>query len=105
MQVDEILGKVRFVVDPETGEKSAVLIDYVTWEEMLKLLDGTEELAEARESDRHRPGEQATGELNYVGKDDAWITNEINKVCAEVDTSLDPALYAMQWASLPKEDW
>ena len=36
---------------------------------------------------------------------DAWITDAINKVCAEVDTSLDPAYAAMQWTSLRKEDW
>lgn len=38
-------------------------------------------------------------------KDDAWITEAINKVCAEVDTSLDPAIAAMQWASLRKVEW
>lgn len=38
-------------------------------------------------------------------RDDAWVTDKLNKVCVEVDTSLDPAIYAMQWASLPKEDW
>ena len=38
-------------------------------------------------------------------KDDAWITEAINKVCAEVDTSLDPAIAAMQWASLRKSEW
>lgn len=43
MQVDEILSKVQFVVDPETEEKSAVLIDYAVWEELLTLLEGVED--------------------------------------------------------------
>ena len=38
-------------------------------------------------------------------QDGVWITRAANKVCAEVDTSLDPVIAAMQWASLPKEDW
>lgn len=37
--------------------------------------------------------------------DDAWITEKLNEVYAEEDSSLDPALYSMQWAALPKEDW
>ena len=43
MQVDEILGKVRFVVDPASGDRSAVLIDYAVWEELLTLLEGMAE--------------------------------------------------------------
>ena len=43
MQVDEILSKVRFVVEPETGKKCAVLIDYAVWEELLTLLEGLED--------------------------------------------------------------
>ena len=38
-------------------------------------------------------------------QDKSWITEAANKVAAEVDTSLDPAIAAMQRASLPKEDW
>ena len=37
--------------------------------------------------------------------EDASITERINEICAEEDTSLDPVIAAMQWASLPKEDW
>lgn len=48
MQVDEILSKVRFVVDPETGNRSAVLIDYAMWEELLTLLKGVEDVEEAK---------------------------------------------------------
>ena len=43
MQVNEIFSKVRFVVDPDTGDRSAVLIDYAAWEELLTLLEGMEE--------------------------------------------------------------
>ena len=42
MQVDEILNGVQVVVDPATGNKSAVLIDYAMWEELLKLLENVE---------------------------------------------------------------
>ena len=42
-------------------------------------------------------------------KDDAWITEKLNEVYSKEDSSLDPALAAMQWASLEKsmgeEDW
>lgn len=37
--------------------------------------------------------------------EDASITEQINKICAEVDTSLDPALAAMQWATLKRAEW
>ena len=43
MRSDEILRKVQFVMDPKTGERSAVLIDYSVWEELLILLEGAEE--------------------------------------------------------------
>lgn len=49
MQVDEILNKVQFVVDPKTGNKSAVLIDYARWEELLTLLQGVGDAEEAKE--------------------------------------------------------
>ena len=42
MQVDEILSKVRCVMDPNTGKRPAVLIDYAVWEEFLTLLEGME---------------------------------------------------------------
>lgn len=52
------------------------------------------------------PSEQVEAESEDCGsEDDAWITEAINKVCAEVDTSLDPAIAAMQWATLRKVEW
>ena len=48
MQVDEILSKVQLVVDPKTGNKSAVLIDYAGWEELLTLLEGGKDAEEAK---------------------------------------------------------
>ena len=38
-------------------------------------------------------------------KQSANLVNQINAVCDRVDTSLDPAILAMQAWSLPKEDW
>ena len=46
MRSDEILSKVQFVMDPKTGNRSAVLIDYAVWEELLILLEGREDLEE-----------------------------------------------------------
>ncbi len=37
--------------------------------------------------------------------EDASITEQINKICAEVDTSLDPAIAVMQWATMKKVEW
>ena len=109
MHVDEILGKVRFVVDPKTGKKSAVLIDYAIWEELLTLLEGAEDSTEvdriAREGEEYEPREQAKAELSDDRRDDTWITDELNKVYSEVDSSLDPVIAAMQWASLRKVEW
>ena len=48
MQVDGILSKVQFVMDPNTGNRSAVLIDCVVWEELLMLLEGVEDAEEAK---------------------------------------------------------
>ena len=47
----------------------------------------------------------ANGSDQQDEDDGAWITEAINEVCAEVDTSLDPVFAAMQWASLRKQDW
>ena len=56
MQVDELLRKVQFVTD-QSGKKTAVLIDYTFWEELLELL---EDLEDGAEIDRfHDSGEEA----------------------------------------------
>ena len=86
MRANELIEKAQFVTD-STGKKRAVLLDYALWEDLLEFLEGSE--------DGKSDGEQ----------DDAWITEAINKVCAEVDTSLDPAISAMQRTWLSKEDW
>ena len=85
MQIDELIEKAQFVTD-STGKKRAVLLDYALWEELLELLEDSED---------------GKGD----DQDGAWITRAVNKVCAEVDTSLDPAISAMQRTWLPKEDW
>ena len=85
MQVNEMIEKAQFVTD-STGKKRAVLLDYALWEELLELVEDSED---GKGGDRGG----------------VWITRAANEVCAEVDTSLDPAITAMQWASLPKEEW
>lgn len=37
--------------------------------------------------------------------DEEEIIASINKVCKEVDTSVDPVLFKMAMLSLPKEEW
>lgn len=34
-----------------------------------------------------------------------WITEQLNELCREVDTGLDPVLAQMQYLSLPPEEW
>ena len=85
MRANELIEKAQFVTD-STGKKRAVQLDYALWEELLEFLEGSE----------HGKSDDQDG---------AWITREANKVCAEVDTSLDPAISAMQRTWLSKEDW
>ena len=85
MQISELIEKAQFVTD-SAGKKRAVLLDYALWEELLELLEDSED---GKSDDQ----------------DGAWITRAANKVCAEVDTSLDPAISAMQRTWLSKEDW
>ena len=33
------------------------------------------------------------------------ITEQLNQLCEEVDTSVDPVLYALQEQALEKEEW
>lgn len=84
MQVNELIRKAQMVVDCD-GNKKSVQLDYATWEELLAFI-----------SDK-------TGDRTI--QDKSWITEKLNEIYAEEDSSLDPVLAAMQWASLPKEDW
>lgn len=84
MQVNELIRKAQTVVDCD-GNKKAVQLDYATWEELLAFISD-------------KTGDRAT-------QDKSWITEKLNEIYAEEDSSLDPVLAAMQWASLPKEDW
>ena len=97
MKAEELIQNSRMVID-SNGKTEAVQIDYAMWEELLELLESLAEGAKP-EQVKSEPKDNADDQ------DDAWITENLNEVCAEVDTSLDPALAAMQWASLPKEDW
>ena len=78
------MRKAQMVVDCD-GNKKAVQLDYATWEELLAFVSDN------------------TGD--HTIQDRSWITEKLNEVYAEEDSSLDPALAAMQWAALPKEDW
>ena len=106
MRASELIEKAQLVIDSK-GKKSAVQLDYATWEELLALLEDLEDLEEIggtrRSGEEYVPSEQVQEELSARG--DARIAEAINRVCAEVDTSLDPAISAMQRTWLSKEDW
>ena len=73
---DKILSKVQFVTDPTTVERSAVLIDYSVWEELLTLLDGEEDVEEVKEGlkpndKRLRPFGLCAGEFTVPDNFDA----------------------------------
>lgn len=66
MSVTDLLETARFVVDGK-GNKTAVMLDYAVWEELLTLLEDTEAAAEIRrlreEGGEAIPLEQAKAEL------------------------------------------
>jgi Mg2+/Co2+ transporter CorC len=47
MTVVEILNSVKFVVDPD-GHQSAVVVDLDVWEQIVKLLEDTEDAEEIK---------------------------------------------------------
>ena len=61
---DELIEKAQLVVDSK-GKKSAVQLDYATWEELLALLEDLEDLEEIdrvrRSGEEYVPWEQAKG--------------------------------------------
>ena len=61
--MDDILHEVQFVMDPSTGKKSAVLINYAVWEKMLALLAGRE-AGEGSNKMLLRPFGLCAGEFN-----------------------------------------
>ena len=67
MQIEEILSKVQFIVDPSTGKKAAAVIDYAMWEELLTLLEDHEDAGEIRKlreaNEKPILGEQAEVDL------------------------------------------
>lgn len=72
MRVSELIEKAQLVID-STGNKSAVQLDYKTWEELLELLEDLEDLAEidriADEGEEYRPWEQVKADLGAKGVD------------------------------------
>ena len=83
MQVSELIRRAQTVVDCE-GNKKAVQLDYATWEELLEFVS-------------EKTGDRTT-------QDKSWITEKLNEIYAEEDSSLDPVLAAMQWATLKAND-
>lgn len=72
MSVNELLAKVQFVVDTG-GNKTAVMLDYSDWEELMTLLEDIEDAEELGRSidseDELVPWEQAKAELRSKGID------------------------------------
>ncbi len=115
MRANELIEKAQFVTD-SNGNKKAVLLDYTFWEELVELLQDVEDSREVERirysGEKPAPSEQVKSELadgrTEVSRDAQsgdWVTEKLNEVYSEVDSGLDPVLYAMQWASLRKEDW
>ena len=68
MQVDELIEKAQLVVDSK-GKKSAVQLDYATWEELLALLG---DIDRARRSDEeYVPWEQARRSLEPAASEES----------------------------------
>lgn len=84
MQVNELIRKAQTVVDCD-GNKKAVQLDYATWEELLAFISD-------------KAGDRISG-------DKSWITEKLNEIYADEDSSLDPGLAAMQWATIKKVEW
>ena len=72
MNTTELLDKAQFVLDAD-GNKTAVLLDYAAWEELLTLLEDmedAEEISRSRASGEEAiPWEQAKAELRAQGID------------------------------------
>jgi len=67
MTVEEILEKVKFVINP-SGKKSAVMVDLDIWEQIVSLLEDLEDAEEMKQSKMVReetvPWDLAKKELN-----------------------------------------
>ena len=66
MRANKLIEKAQLVVDSK-GKKSAVQLDYSTWEELLALLENLEDLEEIdrarRSGEKYVPWEQSKGSL------------------------------------------
>ena len=71
MNATKLLQNVQFVTDTN-GNKTAVLLDYATWEEVMTILEDIEDAEEIRRSrasgEEAIPWEQARAELQGDGK-------------------------------------
>ena len=72
MSVDELLQKAQFLVDAG-GNKTAVMLDYGDWEELVTLLEDIEDAEELSRSinaeEELIPWDQAKAELRAKGID------------------------------------
>ncbi len=68
------------------------------------LFDAAEAVAERLGMSRSQLYANAVSEYLAKHRDDQ-VTEALNRVYAEYSSALDPVLEAMQFASLPKEDW
>ncbi len=72
MSIKELLESAEYLVDA-SGKKKAVVVDFQVWEELLTLLEDSEdaeELKHLRESrQEYVPWEQAKSELRSAGID------------------------------------
>ena len=71
MNTDELLQNAQFVMDG-SGNKTAVLLEYAAWEELLTIVEAMEDAEEIRRSrasgEEAIPWEQAKAELRADGE-------------------------------------
>ncbi len=72
MSIKELLQSAKYLVDAN-GKKRAVLVDVQVWEELLTLLEDSEDAEEVRQlresKPEYVPWEQAKAELRRAGID------------------------------------
>ena len=97
MKVDELIQQSQIVTD-YNGNKRSVLLEYSVWEELLETLETLENGAEV-ERVEPKPKDDSDNQ------ESDWVTEALNKVYAEQDSSLDPVLAKLQWKSMRKVEW
>ena len=74
MKANELIERAQLVIDSK-GKKSAVQLDYRTWEELLALLEDLEDLGEIdrvqQAGEKYAPSEQAKRSLEPVASEES----------------------------------